>query len=260
MALRALQLELQGALLDPGTTLVDTALVAAPPLTPDERLEIYRRAYRLRLIEALKDTYTSLHQVLGDELFAELGGRFVTTHPSVHRSIRWYGRELADFLARDMPEHPILAELARFEWTLGEVFDAPDAAPVDRAALAILEPAAWAGMRVDFHPSLKRVVLEWNTAAVWRAVSDEQEPPAPARLLDPTPWLLWRQNLKSFFRSLDPIEERALTAALGGATFAEICTTMSPVLTDEEIPRHAAMLIGTWVESGIVIAAMPASP
>ena len=54
---------------------------------------------------------------------------FIAAHPSVHRSIRWYGSELADFLIDRPPfaEQPILSELARFEWTLAEVFDAADA-------------------------------------------------------------------------------------------------------------------------------------
>ena len=62
-------------------------------------LDIYRNAYRVRLIEALNETYPVLHAVLGDDDFATLGEEFVAAHPSVHRSIRWYGSELSDFLA-----------------------------------------------------------------------------------------------------------------------------------------------------------------
>ena len=85
-------------------------------------------------------------------------------HPSVHRSIRWYGGELADFLARSPPyeEQPILAEVALLEWTLAEVFERADAGPVARGDYPLLIPA-WAALGFEFHPSLRRLELCWNT-------------------------------------------------------------------------------------------------
>ena len=131
-------------------------IVDAPPLPAADRLAIYRNAYQVRLIDALDDTYPILHALLGDEMFVALGEAFVAAHPSVHRSIRWYGRELADFLARCPPyeEQPILAEVALLEWTLAEVFDAADAEPKSRAALSAIDPSAWADLGFEFHPSL----------------------------------------------------------------------------------------------------------
>lgn len=258
MSLRALQLAMQDALLDesePAARGIERAIVDAPPLAPAARLEIYRRAYRLRLIEALEDTYANLKRALGDEDFADLGTRFINAHPSVHRSIRWYGRELAEFLEREAPyrEHPLLVELARFEWALGEAFDAADAEPLERAALSAVDPSAWSEMRFGFHPSLRRLALEWNTVAVWRALSEDEEPPDPAPRANRTPWLVWRQGLKNYFRSFEPLEERALRAAQAGANFGEVCAALSPELAEEEIPIRAASLVATWVEGGMIV-------
>src|SRR6201999_2924121 len=99
--------------------------------------------------DALDDTYPKLHAVLGDEVFSTLGEDFLAAQPSVHRSIRWYGRELPEYLRRHAPfaELPILSELAPLEWTLAEVSDSPDAIPLERAALAAVPPAEWAGLR-----------------------------------------------------------------------------------------------------------------
>src|SRR5277367_5751517 len=154
--LRALQRDLQRHLLGVDHTIVE-AIVDAPPLPTLERLGIYRNAYRVRLIEALDATYPVLHAVLGDEVFSALGEEFVAAHPSVHRSIRWYGRELADFLGQHPPyaEQPILAELALLEWTLSEVFDAADAPPKPRSAFSAIDAAAWSELRFEFHPSLR---------------------------------------------------------------------------------------------------------
>jgi hypothetical protein len=253
--LRQLQRDLQSHLLGEPSAIAD-AIVDAPPLPVPARLDIYRHAYRVRLIEALDDTYPVLHALLGDEVFSALGEAFVAAHPSVHRSIRWYGGELPEFLSQCSPyaEQPILAELARLEWTLAEVFDAADAEPKSRAAFSAVDAAAWSELRFEFHPSLRRLHLQWNTAAVWQAMSADETPPDPLRAEHAVPWLLWRQNLQNYFRSMAADEAVALESALCGASFGEICEVLAERLPEDEIPLRAASLLGTWADSGIIVA------
>jgi hypothetical protein len=255
MELRELQRELQRELLGEASV-IGAAIVQAPPLTVDARLGIYRHAYRARLTEALDDVYPILHQILGDETFASMAELFIDAHPSEHRSIRWYGSELADYLAEQQPfaREPALAELARFEWTLSEVFDASDATPLGRVALSSLDPGVWAALRLRFHPSVRRLALTWNVVAVWQRMSEGEVPPAPTAGSAPVPWLLWRQDFKNYFRSLDAAEEAALGAALAGRPFGEICETLGTFLAEEEIPLRAATLVAGWLDSGIIIA------
>ncbi len=253
--LRELQRDLQSHLLG-GDAAIMEAIVDAPPLPTLERLGIYRNGYRVRLTEALDDTYPVLHAVLGDAVFEVLGEEFVAAHPSVHRSIRWYGSELAEFLRRRPPyaEQPILAELALLEWTLAEVFDAADANPKPRAALSAIDPSGWSELHFEFHPSLRCIELQWNTTAVWQAMSHEQTPPDPECAPHPVPWLLWRQDLQNFFRSMPQDEAAALESALRGGSFGQICETLANWLPDEEIPLRAAGLLGLWADSGIIVA------
>jgi hypothetical protein len=252
--LRLLQSEFQTHLLGEPSSIAD-AIADAPPLPVADRLGIYRNAYRVRLIEALDDTYPILHALLGDDVFSALGEEFVAAHPSVHRSIRWYGRELSEFLGQRPPyaEQPILAELAMLEWTLAEVFDAADAEPKPRAALSAVDASAWSELQFEFHPSLRRLHLHWNTAAVWQAMSRDETPPGPVCAEHPVPWLLWRQNLQNYFRSLAADEAAALDSAMGGANFGEICEALAEWLPDDEIPMRAAGLLGIWADSGIIV-------
>jgi hypothetical protein len=270
--LRRLQRGLQAYLLDehgkPGTHggldghgepdaygAIAAAIVDAPPLAIAERLGIYGHAYRARLTDALDDTYPVLHAVLGDEVFAALAEEFIRAHPSVHRSIRWYGRELSEFLARTAPyaEQPILAEIALLEWTLSEVFDAKDAEPLQRAQLLAIEPSAWSELRFGFHPSVRRLHLQWNTTPVWQAMSRNEPPPDPQCAESPVPWLLWRRDLQNYFRSMTGDEAAALDAALRGENFGEICAALAAWLPDDEIPLRAAGLLGAWADSGIIV-------
>jgi hypothetical protein len=252
--LRELQVDMQRHLLGEEST-ATAAIVDAPPLPAADRLAIYRNAYQVRLIDALHETYPVLHGLLGDEAWVELGHAYVAAHPSVFRSIRWYGRELAEYLKASAPysEAPILPEVALLEWTLSEVFDAPDAASLPRSALSAIEPSAWASLTLKFHPSLRRLTFSWNTAAVWKAMSQEETPPRPEMAPDPVPWLLWRQDLQNYFRSMSAVESTALASALSRRNFAQLCEDLGALLPQEEIPAAAASLLGAWADSGMIV-------
>jgi hypothetical protein len=70
---------------------------------------------------------------------------------------------------------------------------------------------------------------------------------------EPVPWLLWRQNLQNFFRSINPVESAALAAALSGGNFAQLCEELGVLLPQVEIPAAAASLLGSWADSGVIV-------
>ncbi|MFO1468790.1 MAG: putative DNA-binding domain-containing protein [Steroidobacteraceae bacterium] len=135
-----------------------------------------------RLTDALKANFPKLHLALGDEAFAGAAAGYIAAHPSLTRSIRWYGQRLPEHLARTPPwsAQPVLAELARFEWALTEVFDAADATAIGREALAGVEHAEWGALRFVFHPALRTVSLAWNAVAVWKALDAAPHAAAPS--------------------------------------------------------------------------------
>jgi hypothetical protein len=253
MELRRLQREMQRDLFGDESA-IGACIAETAPLATHARLGIYRHAYVARLLETLEDHYPVLHGILGDEDFNALGASFIRKFPSVHRSIRWYGRELADFLAARAPfdEQPIFAEIASFEWTLAEAFDSADAQVLGRGALEAVRPAEWADLTLSFHPSVRRLAFEWNTVAAWKAMTAGTDPPRPERSAEAVEWLVWRSGLENYFRSLDPVEAAALDAALRGSCFAEICAGLAEHLAEGEIPLRAASLIATWSESGLL--------
>jgi len=254
MQLRDLQRSFQSHLLHGGNTVLPQIL-SAPPLSVAARLEIYRAAYVNRLIEALRATYLKLHQILGDEVFASMASKFVSSHASATRSIRWYGGQLPAFLARTTPysDQPVLAELARFEWALADVFDAADASALTRAAIGELDPGLWGNLRFNFHASVRTVNLDWNAVAVWQAVDAGEAVPTPAKSAQSATWLLWRHELKNYFRSLQPVEQTALAWAMDGAAFSLICDELRHRLPENEIPLRAASLVAAWADSGILV-------
>ena len=88
-------------------------------------LDVYRDGYALRLIEALTTDYPGLMAMAGPADFDHMARAYIANHPSRHPSIRWYGKDVADFLGATPPysRTPAAAEMARFEWALGEAFE-----------------------------------------------------------------------------------------------------------------------------------------
>jgi hypothetical protein len=142
------------------------------------KMDIYAEAYRLRLLEALQDSYPALHTLLGDARFAAIANDYISAHPSEHFSIRYFGHRLASFLSRcnHCPQPGLLTEMASFEWALRDAFDAADSSTLDVSALHQLAADHWPTQQFLFHPSTRWVDLEWNVATLWQAIEDDAEP------------------------------------------------------------------------------------
>ncbi|MCB1741691.1 MAG: putative DNA-binding domain-containing protein [Gammaproteobacteria bacterium] len=221
----------------------------------EQRLGIYTRAIQLRFLEVLDSDYPGLHTLLGDAGFAELGRAYAEAHPSRYRSIRWYGQHMAAFLRRCKPwsGQPVLAEMAEFEWRKGELVDAVDAPRVQLAAIAAVPPEAWAAMRPRLAPATRRLTLQWNVPALWRAAQSEAEThPSPIRGEQAREWLLWRNDLELKWRSLEPDEVWALDACRDGATFGDLCEGLCALVGEEGAPLRAATFLKQWTVDGLL--------
>jgi hypothetical protein len=230
------------------------ATSARAPITA--RLGIYADAYRARVRAALEANYPAVAKVLGEADFAELAEDYVAAHDSRCFSIRYYGHALAHFLATEPGYKPaqFLADLAQWEWMMAEVFDSADAEPITVAALAGRQPADWAALRFTFHPSVRLLPLAWNAPQMWQALMDEAQRPRARAERQPVPWLLWRNELREWFRPLSEAEQQVLTAARGGATFGDLCLLLCDHCREDEAPARAAAYSRDWIESGLITA------
>ncbi|MFO1163218.1 MAG: DNA-binding domain-containing protein [Reyranellaceae bacterium] len=218
-------------------------------------LDVYRDGYALRLIEALTTDYPGLIAMAGPADFDHLARAYIARHPSRHRSVRWYGKGLADFMASTPPysNSPAAAEMARFEWALGEAFDSPDVPPVQAEALIALAPEAWETLSFTTLPSLRRLRFAFEVPQAWQRRA-EVEPGnlAVARSAEPVPWAIWRPDLVSNFRSLEPDEAAMLDALVEGRPFPELCEAVAAFIGDDEAPGRAAGLLRSMVEGGMI--------
>jgi hypothetical protein len=236
-----------------------TALLAGDFATG---LEVYRHAYRARLVEALTDNYTVLARALGDEAFDALGQAYLAARPSRHPSIRWFGHELADFMAGaddELVPHASLADFARMDWALRGAFDAAEAPPLDPAALAALSPDDWAGLVLHLQPSAQRVALThaiepaWRVLREWEPESGTDQPELPEPVPHEHTLLTWRQTGETRWRSLEPLEAVLLDAVAQGAPFALLCERAAAELGDAEAAAPAVIgALQRWLADGLL--------
>ncbi|MBS0581362.1 MAG: putative DNA-binding domain-containing protein [Proteobacteria bacterium] len=249
--------ELQGAFQDyliSGGGAIHRRVLGTAQVPAEIRLGIYAGAYASRLAEALGANFPAMLRLMGEEDFNALARAYVAAHASTFFSIRHYGDRLAAFLASDPAygEAPVLAELARWEWCVGLTFDAADATPLTHEVLAQVHPQQWAQLRLRWHPSVQRLDLHWNAPQIWQAVTEESEVPPVAFSQQAQPWLLWRQGLTTYFRSLPGTEAAVLDAGRQGGSFGELCTLLCAEVGDAAAPLQAATLLRSWVAAGLI--------
>jgi hypothetical protein len=243
-----------------GDSEINACVVGSERVPVETRLGIYGDGYRSRLIEALQTSFPVLAELLGETDFQALATQYVNAHESTFFSIRYYGDQLADFLAGDAQysKAPILAELARWEWAMAAAFDAADAEPIDISAFAELVPEDWAKLRFEWSPAVQVVELEWNVPQLWKAVTEGTERPEPSLGVQAgvgaraRSYLIWRRELQIYFRALAPQEAQVIAAARGGHSFGELCVLLCEHLDESEASLHAAGYLRGWVESGLI--------
>lgn len=230
-----------------GAPEIESLVVGDATADARTRLGIYVDAYRLRLLEVLRNDFPVLLARLGLEEFERLGRGYIEAQGSDTPSVRWFGRHFAAHLRAVRPRRTELAELAAFEWAQGEVFDAPDAAAVTLGEMARVPATAWAQMRVLPHPSLRTLELRSNAPALAAAHAAGSPLPRAKTAAAPGTWALWRRNLEIRWRTLADDEAAALEAVRAHASFGEVCERLCEWIEPDAVALHAAGLLKRWI-------------
>ena len=254
--LAKLQADFQAYLLDDakGSNFIH-AVVDDKKVGAKKRLSIYHDAYRFRIIEALATAYPQLKALLGDVLFDKTAREYIEAYPSTYRNLRWYGSQMCEHLLTTLPQHPIAAEMADFEWALSLAFDAEDVPELNLQDLAAIPPENWAELSFKFQPAIKIVRASWNVIPIWKALEIGETPPKPAQASSYQSWLIWRKNFNPQFRLITEIEVITLNMAMSGATFGDVCESLNIAMDEEEAVTAAAQYLAGWLEAGLIFKA-----
>jgi hypothetical protein len=251
--LAALQRQFQSHILEGDAALADE-IDSTESVSASTRLGIYSDAYRVRLIEALQANYPVLDRLLGADEFARLTQLYLSSHPSRHFSIRWFGHRLAEFL-QDYDEYrlrPWLAELANWEWKVTIAFDARAADLLALEDLSTIAPDEWPSLRLRLQPSVQRIGVASNVTEIVKAMASEEAMPAGRAGNERVEWMIWRRDLDVKYRLLSTIEAAALDCVQGGGTFEEMCEVIAEHIETDAVPQHAAQLLRSWIDEQLL--------
>src|ERR1700693_586250 len=212
---------------DLGAGGLDAIVLGDDRLSAEARVDIYANMYFYRIRDALKEDFPATLAVLGGDNFHNLVTGYLLEYPPTEPSISHCGRYLADYL-RDHPIRegtPFVADLAKLERAVVEVFHGPDDTALDPDSLRAIAPEDWPAMKLRMLPSAQILALEWRVSELLRAV-EERHPWKPAER-GAVKVLVWRRNARVFYLDLERVEADALEAASRGATFAEICDVVA---------------------------------
>jgi hypothetical protein len=237
---------------DLGASGLDAIVLGDDRLSAEARVDIYANMYFYRIRDALKEDFPATLAILGDDNFHNLVTGYLLEYPPTEPSISDCGQHLADYL-RDHPlreNAPFVADLAKLERAIVEVFHGPNDAALDPDSLRATPPEDWPAMKLRIHPAAQILALEWRVSELLRAV-EERSLWKPAER-GAVKVLVWRRNARVFYRDLEDAEADALEAASRGATFAEICDVVATEAGDEDLIAVMNRTLARWLSDGIL--------
>lgn len=251
--LAELQNELQQYLLNKHNN-INAFTIESENFSKRQRLDIYYEAYRLRLIDALRNDYPAVELLLGEDEFESVITEYIHQHPSKHPSLRWMGKDVSTFLQTHSKwqEHQYVAELAAFEWAQIMAFDAKDSSIATLDDLRQLEGTQWVELRLCFHPSVKLLSYYSNAPQLWNALINQQTRPEVTTNSNTQDWLIWRHDLQVMYRPIDTSEKWSLESFLQGKNFSEICEGLCEWYPEDQVPLKAAQHLQLWIQNGLV--------
>lgn len=261
--LRRLQEWFQGAIVDPDADAApEGVLRSSARLGAAQRLELYRRSYRLRLLEAVRAFHPGLRHMLGAELFDEFALDYIRARPSRSYTLQRLGHGFADHLAATRPDldgapeawSSMIVDLARLERTFAEVYDAPGIEGQEVAAARDLpgEPdARWVAATATPASCLRLVRSSFPAGLYLSAVRRGEDPPLPAPAESFV--AVSRRDYVVTLTPLDAVEHALLARLVTGAGIAAAAS-------DAGIgPLEAWALVRRWADQSFFRSLHPRS-
>jgi hypothetical protein len=169
----------------PGGLVCETVTLPAA-----ERLALYRRTYRLRLLGCLRDSYPALRHALGRELFDAFALEYLAARPSRSYTLNALGAGWPGYLEATRPDREapagerehwpsFLVDLARLERMFCEVYDAAGAEGRRQPSAPDLPDGDWPAATVAPLPCLRLLRARSAVGAYMLAVRRGDDPPLP---------------------------------------------------------------------------------
>ncbi|MFZ5472193.1 MAG: putative DNA-binding domain-containing protein [Myxococcota bacterium] len=220
----------------------DRWLVSQGALTGRARLEIYRRMFVVRQLEALQEAFPKTAAALSSK-FPSVCRAFIGACPSESPLLELRGKKLPEFLESSGCGE--VADLARLEQARTEAFLAPN--PVSLLMTSEIDAESFPRCRAQFIPALFLLELSCGTCGRWQAPN--QGVPWRALRGDVKTVVVWRREHQVLHATVQGAFVVALARALAGLTMGEVFEAFAA----EPDPQAAAVAaFAAWLKEGWV--------
>ncbi len=213
------------------------------------RLAVYTDGYPARVREALEESFPATARVVGAYPFTELAERYSRRVPLRSFNLNDAGRYLSRFLQSDSlaVRFPFLPDLAELEWHMARAFHAPQAEPIDPAAVARWTPDQWEHVVLRFQPWLAVVASRWPIRRIWLAA--QRTDAKPIRFTARRSYALVRRA--GFVVQCDTLSAGEAHAVIGlqtRHTLGQVLEELGPRARPEQVSRWFAR----WMSIGAI--------
>jgi hypothetical protein len=159
--------------LDPAE--IGRVVLPSKTLTSVERVGVYQGMYLLRMVEALENDFPAVAHFLGGEEFQHLVTAYVAAHPSRSYTLNRLGDRFPEFVRsrRGVRRKAFVADLARLESLVTEVFDAPESPAWPAEEIARVPDDAWPNAVLRPIAALRLGAFAYPVNAYLQSVKDE---------------------------------------------------------------------------------------
>src|ERR1051325_6118012 len=159
--------------LDAHDVSVEDVVLPSRTLQPAQRVGIYHGMYMMRMVEAMGVDYPAVAQFVGEHAFEHLVDAYVQQHPSSSYTLNRLGDRFPEFLAGSTLRRKVfLADLARLELAMTEVFDEDEVAPLDAIAI---DGESLDSLRLNPIPALRLLAFTYDANDAFRAFRDGEQ-------------------------------------------------------------------------------------
>jgi hypothetical protein len=231
----------------------------------ETRFDVYRNAYRARIVEAIRDTYPRTERWVGDDAFRRAAIHHAIQHPPNSWTLDAVGAGFAKTLEELFSGDPEVPELAWLEWAMHTAFVSADGVALDSASFASstagFAETDWASMTLHFLPGTQLRPVQHDIAALWQslAASDQH-----TTTMDPErssvancSCVVWRQGLKPVFMLIEADEGEMLKRTLEGSAYGDACNALADNVGGDAAVRQAGAMLANWIHQGMLLTVSP---
>lgn len=210
------------------------------------RLDVYREQFWLRHLSNLTDDFPTLAWVIGAKEFHRLVAAYLEAFPPQTWDLQRLGANVPKYLAGHTPwrDDHLTVDASLLDWAFMEAFDAPDAPPLDLRPLANASEDAWTSARIELHPSVRRIALDYPVHELREAVRRNDACGLPPR--EPTRVVVWRDStfiLRAM--ALEPAAFELLGNLSAGTPLGQACEAVAAI-GDAREPASLGANVGEW--------------